>query len=101
MPTLLLGLSALITACGGGGSNDSPPPSPPPVNASPTANAGSDQSIVGQATVTLAGSGTDSDGTIATISWAQTAGAAVTLSGASTYGAQFTSPLVTADTVLE
>lgn len=51
-------------------------------NAAPSANAGPDQANVEPwSTVTLAGSGTDSDGSIASYAWTQTGGAAVTLSG--------------------
>ena len=51
-------------------------------NVSPTANAGTDQSVSAGATVTLNGSGSsDPDGTITTYTWSQIAGTAVTLSG--------------------
>jgi hypothetical protein len=56
--------------------------SEPPANLPPTANAGSNQSaFVGQQ-ITLSGSGTDTDGTIASYSWTQTSGPAVVLGGA-------------------
>jgi hypothetical protein len=63
-------------------------------NAAPTANAGADQAnIVAGATVTLDGSGSsDSDGTIATYAWTQTAGTTVTLSNAAIAGPTFTAP---------
>jgi hypothetical protein len=64
-----------------------------PVNEPPVANAGPDQSAVGSATVTLNGSNsTDSDGSIASYVWKQTAGTAVTLSNASAATATFTAP---------
>ncbi len=66
----------------------------------PTANAGPDQSVNAGAAVTLSGSGSDPDGSIASFAWTQTAGPAVTLSGATTATATFTTPPVTADTVL-
>lgn len=53
-------------------------------NALPTANAGPDQTVEPWSTVTLSGSGTDTDGTIAAYSWTQTSGTAVTLTGATT-----------------
>ena len=44
------------------------------VNAIPVANAGADQTVSAGAAVSLAGSATDADGSIANYSWAQTAG---------------------------
>jgi hypothetical protein len=52
-----------------------------PVNQPPTANAGADRQTFVGTEVTLTGSGQDADGTIASYSWSQTAGPAVTLSG--------------------
>lgn len=52
-----------------------------PNNVAPTANAGSDQSVVAGNTVTLTGSGSDSDGTIVSYAWTQASGPTVTLSG--------------------
>jgi mono/diheme cytochrome c family protein len=63
-----------------------------PVNAVPTADAGADQTANGGDTVTLSGSGTDSDGTIASYSWSQTTGQTVTLSNADTANASFVAP---------
>ncbi len=45
-----------------------------PANASPTANAGIDQSIQLPAALTLSGSGTDTDGTIAAYAWTRLSG---------------------------
>ena len=70
-----------------------------PPNTSPTANAGADQTVNGGAAVTLSGSGSDTDGTIVSYAWAQTAGPAVTLNGVPPT-ANFTAPSVTAVTVL-
>lgn len=54
----------------------------PPANVAPTANAGADQNVATGSQVTLNGSGSsDSDGTIASYSWSQLSGDAVTLSG--------------------
>lgn len=63
------------------------------VNQPPTAHAGNDQSVsIGQA-VTLDGSGSsDSDGSISSYQWNQTAGTTVTLSGATTASPTFTAP---------
>jgi len=67
----------------------------------PSANAGSDQAVDQQIQVSLDGTGSsDSDGTIQSYSWRQTAGPAVTLTGANSATATFTSPLVSATTTL-
>jgi major membrane immunogen (membrane-anchored lipoprotein) len=65
----------------------------PTVNIAPTANAGADQTItLPTNTVTLNGSGTDSDGTIASYSWTKTAGpSAGTISNASSATTTITS----------
>ena len=57
---------------------------PPPENVAPTANAGPNASaFVGQQ-VTLIGSGTDTDGTIASYAWTQVSGPTVALAGSGT-----------------
>ena len=53
---------------------------PPPTNTVPDANAGSDQSItLPTSSVTLSGSGTDSDGTIASYAWTKVSGGSATI----------------------
>jgi hypothetical protein len=70
-------------------------------NAAPTANAGADQvDIEPWATVTLSGSDSDSDGTVASRQWAQTAGTAVTLTNATTATATFQAPATIAGETL-
>ena len=46
----------------------------PPANAAPTAEAGAAQTVTSGTEITLAGSGSDTDGTIATYSWTRTGG---------------------------
>jgi len=88
---------AVLSACGGGGSS-SPNPSP---NTVPVANAGPNQSVTAGASVTLNGSASsDSDGTIASYTWSQTAGTTVTLSSTTTAQPAFTAPSPTATTTL-
>ncbi len=71
-----------------------------PVNTAPTANAGTNLLVNEQSAVTLSGSGTDSDGSIVSYSWAQTSGTGVALSGANTASASFTSPTLVASETL-
>ncbi len=72
----------------------------PVANDPPTAKAGANQTVNEGAAATLTGSGSDSDGTIASYAWTQTVGPAVTLTNANTVVASFTAPQVTANTVL-
>ncbi|MEM9056651.1 MAG: PKD domain-containing protein [Pseudomonadota bacterium] len=78
-----LGWLLLATACGGGGGgggeDPEPPPPTPPANSAPTAEAGAAQTAREGDRVTLTGSGTDSDGTIASFAWSQSAGVPVNL----------------------
>ncbi|CAM3474884.1 histidine kinase [Corallococcus sp. ZKHCc1 1396] len=70
------------------------------VDRAPVSNAGADFDADARSTVTLAGSGSDADGTAVTYLWEQTAGAAVTLTGADTATASFTAPDVNTATEL-
>jgi hypothetical protein len=69
-------------------------------NVAPTANAGADQNIGAGSLVTLSGSGSDTDGTIASYAWTQTAGTAVTLSSNSVASPTFTAPSAGSQQVL-
>jgi len=66
-----------------------------PQNQPPVANAGTDQTMVEKTSITLHGSGTDSDGTIASYKWAQTGGIAGVISDSNTAAPTFTAPSVT------
>ena len=90
--TILIGVSAC-----GGGSDGGEKNNPQPLNQPPSANAGTDQSVDEKTGVTLTGTGTDSDGTIASYSWAQTSGTIVTLQNADSSNATFEAPEVTTD----
>ncbi len=60
-------------------------PPPPPANQAPVANAGTDKTITLPAnSISLTGTGTDADGTIASYSWTKQSGGAATLAGAAT-----------------
>ncbi|MEE4218233.1 MAG: CAP domain-containing protein [Xanthomonadales bacterium] len=65
---------------------------PTPANQAPTANAGADQDVDAGDTVSITGSGTDSDGTIVSWAWSQVSGASVSLSGANSQTVGFTAP---------
>jgi hypothetical protein len=62
------------------------------VNVVPVAQAGEDATVDENTQVTLSGSGIDDDGTIASYSWVQTEGVAVTLTNADQASAEFTAP---------
>ena len=80
-----------LAACGGGGGGDSG--GGPPVNRAPTANAGPDQSVEENTTVSLDGGASfDPDGDSISYSWIQTGGVDVGLSGGSTATPSFTAP---------
>lgn len=71
--------------------NDTAPP--PPENSPPMANAGGNQLVAERSTVTLdGGQSSDSDGTIMSYLWSQTAGPAVALTGADSVMATFVAP---------
>ena len=95
----VLALSALLSACGGS-NNDTPTPPIAPVNQAPVANAGNDISVDEQTPVTLTGQGTDSDGTVASYLWQQTAGTPVTLINTDKAQASFTAPDIKANETL-
>jgi len=97
---LSLGALSFLTACGDSGGETTPPEPPPPVaNAAPTVT------VAGKTTeeklaVSLNASASDSDGSIASYAWTQTAGASVTLSGNNSADLSFTAPIAKAEEVL-
>lgn len=103
--SLFVLFSALsLTACGGGGgdeksepttNNTNPPTTTPVANVAPVANAGTEMTVNEQTEVTLGGKGTDSDGTISSYQWTQTAGTSVTLQNSATASASFDAPMTT------
>jgi hypothetical protein len=66
----------------------------------PTAAAGAPQTVVERSQVALSGSGTDSDGSVASFAWVQISGPSVSVSGASTAHASFTAPSLSAPATL-
>lgn len=84
----LIALAALsLSGCGGGGGSETPG------NRVPLAQAGSDQAVKRNATVTLDATGsTDPDGDTLAYLWTQTAGPTVALSSATSSQPSFTAP---------
>lgn len=67
-----------------------------PENVLPVADAGADQAVNEQTTVTLDGTASsDADGSLATFSWEETSDSGVALSGADTAAPSFTAPMTT------
>ena len=81
---------------GDSGGSGEPDPSPTPTpgdNVAPSADAGSDQTVIHKTTVTLDGRGSvDSDGTIVSYQWKQLDGKGVTIRNADSAVATFTAP---------
>ncbi|MDJ0919069.1 MAG: hypothetical protein QNJ05_15020 [Woeseiaceae bacterium] len=102
-PAAILATLLITTACGGGGGDSSPAPNPnpaptPPTNNAPTANAGVDQAVDENTSVTLSGSGTDPDaGDTLTYQWTQTAGTTVSLASPTSATTTFMAPDVAAN----
>lgn len=94
---LIMTMLLVLTACSGGGGGSSAPPNQPP-----SVVLGGDQNIGENDSITLSASGSsDSDGSIASITWAQVSGTAVTLTGADTLTPSLTAPAVDVETTLE
>ncbi len=81
----------LLSACGGGGGGSGSTGGG--TNSSPVADAGADQGVDEQSTVTLDGSASsDADGDALSYVWSQTGGATVSLSGSNGVQATFDAP---------
>ncbi|MBA6377604.1 MULTISPECIES: PKD domain-containing protein [unclassified Colwellia] len=87
-----------LAACGGGGGESSS--SKLPTNILPIADAGIDITVEEQEVVTLQGNGTDSDGSISSYSWTQSAGTSVILSDPNASSVSFTAPDIVNDETL-
>ena len=64
----------------------------PAGNLAPSVNAGSDQTVETGVSVTLSGTASDADGTIASLLWTQTSGTTVSLSSTTSTSTTFTAP---------
>ncbi|MBP7546935.1 MAG: hypothetical protein KA754_03160, partial [Corallincola sp.] len=91
--------AGLLVGCGGGGGGGGGNEEPP-ANVAPVVNAGADQTVNEGAAVTLAANASDTDGSIASYLWAQTAGPSVVLSATNAATAGFAAPAVTSATAL-
>ena len=100
---LICALAAWLTACGGGGGDAAPASTnnvPAPV--APEADAGGDRSVMRASDVTVDGTASsDSDGSIVSFAWTQTAGPTVTLTNADQVQVSFTAPNLADPTDLE
>jgi len=83
-----------LSACGGGDSSEDI------ANQKPIVNAGIDQLVDAQASVTLNATASDPDGSITDYQWTQTSGSGVSIANATSLSASFTAPDVQADEVL-
>ncbi|MGQ8367375.1 PKD domain-containing protein [Glaciecola sp. 1036] len=92
-----IALSTVLFGCGG--SNSDKPQIPTP-NVAPTVDAGNDISADELTVVTLSSTANDTDGTISSYLWEQTAGTTVTLNVSNAASATFTAPDINADETL-
>ncbi|MGL1956787.1 MAG: S8 family serine peptidase [Colwellia sp.] len=93
--------SLFLVACGGGGGSSSTPTTPQPGgNQSPTVNAGNNQTVNENTQVSLLGSASDSDGTIASYSWAQVGNTGITLNSTDSASTSFMAPEVSSNQIL-
>ncbi len=103
LPAAILVTLLTTTACGGGGGDSAPAPNPnpaptPPTNNAPSADAGTDQSVDENTSVTLSGSGSDPDaGDTLTYLSTQTSGTGVTLASPTSASTTFMAPAVSSD----
>ncbi|MCP4324571.1 MAG: hypothetical protein GY787_22475 [Alteromonadales bacterium] len=84
------GITSLLTACGG--SSDSAPVPTPPANLAPLVEAGNAQVVSSAGAVTLLGTASDSDGSIASYLWLQTSGPAVEITDSDSAEVSFSAP---------
>jgi len=84
------GIACLLTACGG--SSESTATTAPQANLAPLVGAGSAQTVASAGAVTLLGSASDSDGSIATYLWQQTSGPTVALTNSDSVEVSFSAP---------
>lgn len=90
----VLGIYAVITACGGGGPDDDSGPTP--ANQAPTVSAPA-TSVAESASVSITATATDTDGNIASYSWSQESGPELNLAGTDTASVTVTAPSVEKD----
>jgi poly(3-hydroxybutyrate) depolymerase len=100
-PLVLIISTSLLINCGGGGGGSSDDSDTPPISQLPIANAGSDQTVDENDTVSLnASASTDPQNDTLSYSWVQTAGETVALSNTTIVDPSFTAPELTATVTL-
>ena len=92
-----INLVAMLVGCSSGGGNSSSTIT----NQSPIANAGDNKSVNEGDSVSLIGSGTDTDGTIISYVWIQTSGTNVVTSSDSTESISFTAWAMESKSILD
>jgi hypothetical protein len=100
-PSVALTYRLRVSGAGGASAEDPVTFTIMRVNQAPASSAGSDQVVKGKATVTLSGSGTDSDGSIASYLWEQVQGDAVVINDPQNASASFSAPSTLEDITLK
>ena len=95
--TVLLMSGSLLLGCGGSGSNDNASAGS---NDNPSVTITGNNTVAEQQTLSLIANATDTDGSIASISWSVKSGEGITLTGANTNSVSFTAPEVTESTTV-
>lgn len=90
--TAMLGF---LTACGASSDDNDEPLHTESINKLPSVNAGPDQTVKELSIITLSGSGSDRDGSIASYQWTQTSGKAVVIENPSSPEVSFRAPKAT------
>lgn len=93
-------MELMVTDANGGVGTDQIIITVQPGNAAPTANAGQDRTVNSGAQVSLIGSGSDPDGSIASYQWTRLSGPSITINNANSANASFTAPTVTTATLI-
>ncbi len=95
--TVLLMSGSLLLGCGESGSNDD---ASAENNGNPSVIVAGNNTVAEQQTLSLTANATDTDGSIASISWSVKSGEGITLTGADTNNVSFIAPEVTEDTTV-
>lgn len=97
---IIILITAFLVACGGGGGGGGSSSPAPVNNIIPVVDAGSDQVVNENSTVTLTATASDADG-ISSQTWTQVSGPSVNLNNVNNLISTFTAPFVSENTTLE